>query len=91
MEDLVAMRLVHLGVNEEAGVAQLSDLLGQQLHPLHRVAEDDALVDLEFGEERVEAVNLLPLLNIGIILSHALECEFVHKIDGVGGPQMLIL
>ena len=47
VEDLVSVGLGHSGVDEEAGVAQLGDLLGQQLHTLHRVAEDDALVDLE--------------------------------------------
>ena len=47
MEDSVAVALQHLGVDVEAGVSQLSDLLGQQLHPIHRVAEDDGLVDLQ--------------------------------------------
>ena len=35
--------LGHFGMYVVAGVAQLGDLLGQQLHPLGRVAEDDAL------------------------------------------------
>jgi hypothetical protein len=43
----VAVVLHHLGVDVEAGVAQLCDLLGQQLHTVHRVAEDDGLVDLQ--------------------------------------------
>ena len=38
-------------MDEETRVAQLGDLLCQQLHSLHRVAEDDALVDLELGGE----------------------------------------
>ncbi len=46
MEDAVAVLLVHLGVNVEARVSELRDLLGQQLHTLRRVAEDDRLVDL---------------------------------------------
>lgn len=33
--------LHHLGMDVEAGVAQLSDLLGQELHPLSGVTEDD--------------------------------------------------
>ena len=32
MEDAVAVRLQHLGVDVEARVAQFGDLLGQQLH-----------------------------------------------------------
>ena len=43
MEDPVPVGLRHLGVDVVAGVAQLGDLLGEQLHPLCRVAEDDAL------------------------------------------------
>ena len=43
MEDPVPVGLRHLGVDVVAGVAQLCDLLGQQLNPLCGVAEDDAL------------------------------------------------
>lgn len=43
--------LHHLGVDVEAGVAQLGDLLGQELHPLSGVTEDDGLVDLELEAE----------------------------------------
>ena len=50
VEHLVAVRLGHVRVNEETGVAELSDLLGQQLNSLHRVAENDALVDLQLEE-----------------------------------------
>lgn len=39
--------LHHLGMDVEAGVAQLSDLLGQELHPLSGVTEDNRLVDLK--------------------------------------------
>ena len=38
-------------MDEETRVAQLGDLFCQQLHSLHRVAEDDTLVDLELGDE----------------------------------------
>lgn len=47
VEDAVAVGLHHLGVDVEARVAQLRDLLGQQLHAVHRVTEDDRLVDLQ--------------------------------------------
>lgn len=39
--------LHHLGMDVEAGIAQLSDLLGQELHPLSGVTEDNRLVDLK--------------------------------------------
>lgn len=33
VEDAVAVGLLHLGVDVEARVAQLRDLLGEELHP----------------------------------------------------------
>ena len=58
MEHPVPVSLGHLGVDVEAAEPELGDLLGQKLNPLSGVAEDDGLVDLELGEERVQAVNL---------------------------------
>lgn len=48
VEDPVAVGLGHLGVDVVARVTKLSNLLGKQLHTLGRIAENDALVDLEF-------------------------------------------
>ena len=59
MEDSVSVGLVHPRVDEEARVTQLCDLLCQQLHSGHGVAEDDGLVDLQLGEQGIEAVNLI--------------------------------
>lgn len=47
VEDAVAVRLEHARVRVEARVAQLGDLLGEELDPVGRVAEDDRLVDLQ--------------------------------------------
>ena len=47
MEDPVPVGLGHAGVNVVARVAELRDLLGQQLDTLGRIAEDDALVNLQ--------------------------------------------
>ena len=63
MEDLVPVDLSHPEVDVVAGVAQLGDSLGQELHPLRRVAEDDALVDGELVKECVEAVGVLQVLS----------------------------
>lgn len=46
VEDSVPVVLGHPRVNVVAAVAEVSDLLGQQLHSLRRVAENDALIDL---------------------------------------------
>ena len=50
MEYPIPVLLVHLGMNIEAGIAQLSDLLGQQLHTLGGITEDNRLVDLQLIE-----------------------------------------
>ena len=79
----VPVRLLHLGVNVVAGIAKFGDFLRKQFHTIHRVTEDYALVDLEFGKKSVEAVNLLPFLDVGIELGNTAECEFVHEINAV--------
>jgi len=50
VEHAIAVLLVHAGVDVVAGVAELGDLLCQQLHTLGRIAEDDGLVDLQLKE-----------------------------------------
>ena len=47
VEDAVPVRLGHAGVDVVAGVAELGDLLGEELHSLGGVAENDALIDLK--------------------------------------------
>lgn len=89
MEHSVSVGLGHLGVDVVAAVAELCDLLGQELDPLSGVAEDDALVDLQLGEERVEAVDLLPLLHEGVVLRDALEGQLVHQVDLVRVSHVL--
>jgi hypothetical protein len=39
------------------------------------------------GEERVEAVHFLPLLDEGVVLRNTLQGEFFHEIDLVGLPK----
>lgn len=51
MEHAVAVALQHFGVDVEAGVAELRDLLRQQLHTIHRIAKDDGLVNLQLQQE----------------------------------------
>ena len=70
VEDAVTVLLKHAGVRVEAGVAELSNLLGQKLDTGGRVTEDDGLVDLETGEKGVETVDLLLLLDEGIVLGN---------------------
>ena len=55
MEDAISVILPHLGVDVVAGVAQLGDLLGEQLYSLHWVAEDYGLVDLKLRKQKNNA------------------------------------
>ena len=41
VEDAVAVRLLHLSVDVEARITELGNLLGEKLHAVHRVAEND--------------------------------------------------
>lgn len=77
---------------KQAHPTQVGDFLGQQLDAADAVAEDDGLVDLQLGEERVEAVQLLALVDKGVVLGYALERERVHEVDDVGvGRQVFVL
>ena len=43
----ITVTLLHLGVNVEAGIPQLRDLLGQQLYSLGRITENNGLSDVQ--------------------------------------------
>ena len=47
------------------------------------------LIDLQLGEEGVEAVDLLPLLDKGVVLGDALQGQLVHQVDLVGLLEVL--
>lgn len=64
----VSVRLLHFSVNVITRVTKFRDFLCQKFHTVDRVAKDNTLVDFQFREEGVEAVNLLPFLDIGIEL-----------------------
>lgn len=91
MENAVAVFLLHAGVDKEAGITEFGDLLGEKFNALDRVAKDDRLIDLKTRKECIETLNLLTFINKGIVLSDALESEFVHEIDFVGivEPRLL--
>lgn len=81
VEHAVASVLRHFGVTVEARVSELGDFLGEQLNAVGRVAEDDGLVNLQFGEQGVETVDLLLLFYESVILSDAAEGELIHEVD----------
>ena len=91
VEDAVTVLLEHTGVRVEAGIAELGNLLCEKLNASGRVAEDDGLVDLQTGEERVQTVDLLLLLDKGIVLSNTAKSKFVHEVDLVRVVHVLVL
>ena len=86
----VAGMLKHLGVGVEARVAQLGDLLREQLNTGRAVAEDDGLVDLQLAEQGVETVDLLLLLNERVVLGNSAERQLVHQVDLVRVAHVLV-
>ena len=74
----------------KAGIAKLGDLLGQKLDTVGRVAENDGLVDLELGEQGVEAVDLLLLLDEGIVLGNTPKRKLIHQVDFVRADHVLV-
>jgi hypothetical protein len=50
VEDAVSVGLVHSGVDVITSIAQVSNLLREQLHPLRRITEDYRLRDLQLRE-----------------------------------------
>lgn len=43
------------------------------------------------GEERVETVHFLPLCNVGIVLSDALQSQFIHQVNLIRLSKMFSL
>ncbi|KAK8222289.1 hypothetical protein BKA81DRAFT_17590 [Phyllosticta paracitricarpa] len=91
VENAVASVLKHFGVRVEARVAELGNLLGEELHAVCGVAEYDGLVNLELVEKSVEAVNLLLFFDKSIVLRYSAKSEFVHQVDFVGRVHVFFL
>ena len=68
MEDTVTVSLLHLRMDVVARIAKFGDFLGKQLHAVDGVAEDNTLVDFEFGEQSIEAMYLLSFFDVGVEL-----------------------
>lgn len=91
MKHAVTVVLQHLGVRVKAGVSKFGNFLRKQLHSVCGVAENDGLVDLEFGEESVKAVDFLFLFDKAVVLRYTPKSELVHQIDFVRIVHMFIL
>ena len=91
MEDLVAVLLKHFGVRIETGVAELRDFLRKELDSVSGIAKDDGLVDLQFREESIEAVDLLLFFHKRVVLGDAAKGELIHQVDLIGVAHMFVL
>lgn len=78
VEDAVTVVLKHARMRVEAGVSEFGDLLRKKLYTVCGVAEDDRLVNLQLVEEGVQTVDLLLLLNEGVVLCDTAKCQLVH-------------
>ncbi len=77
----VSVSLVHLRVDKEAGVAKLANLAGKKLYTLGTVAKNDCLRNVQLGEQSVEAVELLTLLQKGVVLGQTLQSQLICNLD----------
>ena len=84
VKDSVSIGLLHFGMDVVARVAQLSNLLSEQLDPIDRVAKDNALIDFKLCKKCMEAVHLLSLFDVRIELRDTSECQFLHEVDAIG-------
>lgn len=75
----------------KARIAQFGDFLSKKFDSVRRVAENDGLVDLEFGKKGVKAMDLLFLFNEGVVLGNSPKGKFIHQIDFIGIAHMFIL
>ena len=87
----ISIVLQHLGMGVEAGVSQFGNLFREQLHTVGGVAENDGLVDLEFGEKSIEAVDFLFLFYEAVVLRYTSKSELIHQVDFVGISHIFIL
>lgn len=54
VENAVPVGLLHLRVNVEARITQVGNFLREQFNAIHRVAEDNGLIDLQLAFEESE-------------------------------------
>ena len=83
--------LLHLGMNVEAWVSHLGNLLGQQFHSLCVLTENDRLVNVELWEKGIQAVNFFFFLKVSIELRNTLEGQLIHQINEFWLRNVLLL
>jgi len=90
MEDRITLLLTHLRVDEITRVAELNNLLSQELDSHRRIAEDNRLGDVELTEKSIEAMDFMLLVDIAVVLGDTFEGELVHDIDGFAALEVFL-
>ena len=83
MKNMIPFLLTHLSMNKVTGITKLHDLLRQQLHPHRRITEYDGLRDVQLTKQRVEAMDLVFLIDVAVILGYTFERQFIHYIHSL--------
>ncbi len=87
----ITVSLVHFGVNEEAGVAELANLASQQLNTLCTITEDDGLRNIKFREKSVQTVELLSFFQESVVLCQSLQRQLFSDLDVLGLRHVSLL
>ena len=90
MEYRITLLLTHLCVDEITRVAELDNLLSQELDSHRRIAEDNRLGDVELTEKSIEAMDFMLLVDIAVVLGDTFEGELVHDIDGFAALEVFL-
>lgn len=83
VKNSITIGLLHFGVDIEARISKLCDLLGKKFHSINRVAKNNTLIDVKLGKKGIEAVNFLSLVNKRVELCNAPKSQLLHKIYNV--------
>lgn len=91
MIDPISILLLHFGVDVEARITHLSDLLGKQLYSLRVLTENDGLINVELRKKCIQTVDFLFFLKVCIVLGNTFQCQLVHQVDKLGFWHVLFL
>lgn len=90
VKHLVSGQLGHFCVGVVTRVAQFGDFLGQQFDSVGGVTENDRLVDLQFAEKSVEAVQFLLFFNESVELRDTSQSQLIHQVDLIRLGQVFV-
>ena len=90
MKHTISVRLLHLGMDVIARITQLSNLFGEKLDSINRIAKNDALVNFKLRKQGVQTVDLLSFFDVCIKLRNTAESKLIHEVDTVWIGNVLL-